>query len=198
MSEASNGLPLYKILPFTLLSIDPSQGWAIWDGPKLWGAGEASSADARWDMLTNWEILDARRLVVAMEFWTGHAVKRGGKGGHLTPKTCFGMGAGRGRWFEALENAGYRSDHVIEVLSTRWQKQLGVSKKEDVIRWACRAFHLPKDLSEHAADAIAVGQYAIGTGQVSRMVKKIARAKKGVSTDGPTIWTPARNTQGSE
>lgn len=182
----------------TTLAIDPGQGWAIFDGAKLRECGVADNAEARHMVV---EGARHRRgnplapIVVVMEVSNGHAAgkRRGGRHQRLTPKTCFGMGEGQGRWLEALEVAGYRADHVIKIEGHRWQKAAGVrgdTKTQSVARVIRRWFKRPIDLPDHAADAVNVGEYAIQIGEVERMAKTIARAKRGVKTEGAEVWRP--------
>lgn len=176
----------------TTLSIDPGQGFALFDGGTLRCCGTAPTPAARKAVVKDALYLAAHPLVVVMETSNGHAGGSRGRGNRskkLTPKTCFGMGSGWGRWREALELAGYRADHIVEVESHLWLRAAGIkgdTKAGSIAR--AKAVHGIKGiLSEHAADAINVGDYARGAGLVKSMAETIERAKRGVPEDAPTV-----------
>lgn len=188
--------------PIVTLSIDPDQGWAIFDGSKLRACGTADNPSAHRRVIQAWRYFDACPRVAAMETWNGRASGgRGSKkaGDRLTPKTCFGMGAGRGRWLEQLEIAGYRADHVVMVDATKWQRDMRIHRGDTKAQskdWARSIYGAPGDMPDHAADAIWIGAYAIGSGDVAKMAGKRSRARVGVPDAAPEVcigdmWTMA-------
>lgn len=113
-------------------------------------------------------------LVVAMESWAGK---------FKSTATAIGIGAARGRWEQAIENAGYRLDHIVWLSVSTWRSRIGMGKQADSQAYKRAAIARVKAqfgmvVGPDEAEAILIGFVASMAPETGAMIQTISRSRK--------------------